>query len=459
MKIIIVGGGKVGHQIGKKLTNEKHDVVIIDDDPDVLARISDEMDVFCVEGNGADYKVQSEAGAGSADILIAATAHDEINMLCCLIAHKLGAKHTIARVRDPEYTVQLDFLKDELGLSMAINPELAAADEIARLLRIPSALNVELFARGRVELVEFRIGEGNPLIGLSLMQIYKKYQIKILICAVQRGAEVIIPNGEFGLKQGDRLHITASHEEMARFFRTVYPDKKRKVKTVMVCGGSRIAYYLSLALSKVGVQVKIIESNARRAEQLSEDLDSALIICGDSTDHDLLIQQGINSVDAFVSLTGMDENNIISGLFAKWQGAGRVIAKVNNEGLCSIVPENELDCIISPKTITANQILTFVRAMDCSPEGSNVETVHQMVGGKIEAIEFSAKGNHPMYGRPLKELKRSLHKDLLIACIVRGEKTIIPGGDDCIKAGDQVIVVTKHILFNDLTDVLTENLQ
>ena len=427
MKIIIVGGGKVGHQIGKKLTNEKHDVVIIDDDPDVLARISDEMDVFCVEGNGADYKVQSEAGAGSADILIAATAHDEINMLCCLIAHKLGAKHTIARVRDPEYTVQLDFLKDELGLSMAINPELAAADEIARLLRIPSALNVELFARGRVELVEFRIGEGNPLIGLSLMQIYKKYQIKILICAVQRGTEVIIPNGEFELEQGDRLHITASHEE--------------------------------LALSKVGVQVKIIESNPRRAEQLSEDLDNALIICGDSTDHDLLIQEGINSVDAFVSLTGMDENNIISGLFAKWQGAGRVIAKVNNEGLCSIVPENELDCIISPKTITANQILTFVRAMDCSPEGSNVDTVHQMVGGKIEAIEFSAKGNHPMYGRPLKELKRSLHKDLLIACIVRGEKTIIPGGDDCIKAGDRVIVVTKHILFNDLTDVLTGNLQ
>ena len=227
----------------------------------------------------------------------------------------------------------------------------------------------------------------------------------------------------------------------------------------MVCGGSRIAYYLSLALSKVGVQVKIIESNPRRAEQLSEDLDSALIICGDSTDHDLLIQEGINSDDAFVSLTGMDENNIISGLFAKWQGAGRVIAKVNNEGLCSIVPENELDCIISPKTITANQILAFVRAMDCSPEGSNVETVHQMVGGKIEAIEFSAKGNHPMYGRPLKELKRSLHKDLLIACIVRGEKTIIPGGDDCIKAGDRVIVVTKHILFNDLTDVLTGNLQ
>ncbi|MBR6007385.1 MAG: Trk system potassium transporter TrkA [Clostridia bacterium] len=455
MNIVIVGAGKVGKQIGIKLTSEGHDVVLIDNDPEVLSRSSNEMDAICIEGNGADYRVQREAGVAGADVLIAATAHDEVNMLCCLIAHKLGAKRTIARVRDPEYTAQLDFLKEELGLSMAINPDLASSEEIERHLRIPSALNVELFARGRVELVELRLNAESPLVGLQISEINRKFQIKILVCAVQRQDHVYIPKGNFVLAAGDKLHITAAPEEMSRFLRMAYPEKRKKVKTVMISGGSRIAYYLSRSLEKAGIQVKIIESNPQRATFLSEELPHALVILGDSTDHELLAEEGVENVDAFIAVTGMDENNIISGLFAKWKGARSVIAKVNNENLIGALPDNSLDGIISPKQLTANKILTFVRAMSCSPEESNVETVHELVGGRIEALEFLAKGSHPMYGVPLKELSRYLHKDLLIACIVRHGKTIIPDGNDVILAGDRVIIVTMHKMFNDLADILT----
>jgi trk system potassium uptake protein TrkA len=316
MNIVIVGAGKVGKQIGIKLTREGHDVVIIDNDKDVLSRSGNEMDAICVEGNGADYRVQREAGVAGADVLIAATAHDEVNMLCCLIGHKLGAKRTIARVRDPEYTAQLDFLKEELGLSMAINPELAASEEIERLLRIPSALNVEFFARGRVELVEVRLNADNPLIGHQLVEINRKFQFKVLVCAIQRGENIIIPKGDFVLEAGDKLHVSAAPEEMARFLRTAYPEKRKRVRTVMISGGSRIAYYLARSLDKVGVQVKIIESNPQRATFLSEELPHALVMLGDSTDHELLVEEGVETVDAFIALTGMDENNIIGGLFA-----------------------------------------------------------------------------------------------------------------------------------------------
>ena len=454
MNIVIVGAGKVGRLIALKLTAEGHDVVVIDSDADVVSRSDNEMDAICMVGNGADYRVQREAGAATADLLIAATAHDEVNMLCCLIAHKLGANRTIARIRDPEYAAQMDFMKEELGLSMVINPDLTAAEDIERLLRIPSALNVEYFARGRVELVELLLSPGNPLENLALVDIYRNFRIKILICAVQRGEDVFIPNGSFVLRAGDRLHVSASPEEMSRFLRMAYPEKRRKVKTVMICGGSRIAYYLSHALEKLGVQVKIVENDPKRAASLSELLPHALIISGDSTDHELLMEEGVENVDAFVALTGLDENNIISGLFAKWKGASSVIVKVNNENLTGILPASSLDAIISPKQLTASKILTFVRAMSSSPESSNVETVHELLGGRIEALEFSARGSHPMYGVPFRELRNRMHKDVLIACIVRHGRTIIPDGSDAIHSGDRVIIVTKHKMFNDLADIL-----
>lgn len=455
MNIVVVGAGKVGITVAKKLSLEGHDIVVIDENREVLDRAANEMDAICIEGNGADYRVQRDAGVADADVLIAATAHDEVNMLCCLIAHKVGAYRTIARVRDPINSAQLNFLREELGLSMAVNPDLAAAEEISRILRIPSALNVETFAKGKVELVGIRLGQDNPLCGLSLMDFHRKFHIKVLICAIQRGENCYIPKGDFVLEVGDKLHITAGPEELAKFLRTVYPDKQKKIRNVMVIGGSRIAYYLTHEVERADIQVKIIESNLERATFLSEELKSALVIHGDNTDHDLLMEEGLDSADAFIALTGMDETNIISGISAKWQGAGTVIVKVNNENLTSVLPENAIDSVISPKQITANKILTFVRAMSCSPDESNVETVHELVGGRIEALEFSAKGNFPMYGVPLKELNRHLHNELLIACIVRHGKTIIPGGDDCILSGDSVIIVTKKKMFNDLSDILT----
>ena len=455
MNIVIVGAGKVGKTIAKKLTYEGHDVVIIDNNADVLSRSSNEMDAICIDGNGADYRVQRDAGVSTADILIAATAHDEVNMLCCLIAHKLGAKRTIARVRDPIYSAQMDYLKEELGLSLSINPELAAAEEISRLLRIPSALNAEVFAQGKVELIGIRLDKDNPLCDMILNDIYKRLKIKLLVCAVQRGSECFIPNGDFMLQAGDKIHITAPPEELAKFLRTTVPEKKRKVKAIMICGGGRIAYYLTKMLEKLGTQVKIVETNPQRAAFLSEEFPHALVICGDNTDHDMLLEEGIDSTDAFIALTGMDETNIITGLSAKWQGASSVIVKVNNEDLIGALPESALDAIISPKQITANKILAFVRAMSCSPEESNVETVHELLGGRIEALEFIARGSHPMYGVPLKKLGKYLRKDLLIACIVRHGKAIIPGGEEFIRTGDRVIIVTKQKMFNDLADILT----
>lgn len=458
MKIIIVGGGKVGRRLARKLSEEGNDISVIDSNPDVTSKIDSEMDVFCVEGSGADYQNQKEVGANHADLLIAATAHDEVNMLCCLIAHKLGTRHTIARIRDPLYNAQLDFLKDDLGLSMVINPDLAAAEEIARLLRIPSAMNVEVFARGRVELVEMHVEANNPLIGFSLMDIYSKHRIKVLICAAVRGSDVIIPRGDFVIHPGDRLYITASSEQMAKFLRAISPDKRKKVRTAMICGGGRIAFYLTKLLERSGIQVKIFESNPERAAELSNELKHALVMNSDITDHDLLIEEGLNETDAFVALTGIDEMNIISGLFAKRQSQGKVVIKVNNENLIDVMPADMLGSIVSPKQITANRITAFVRAMSCSPEESNVETVYELVGGRIEALEFNAKGNLKLFGVPLKKLSSHLHKELLIACIVRGGKTIIPGGDDFIQAGDSVVIVTKKKKFNDLADILTSEI-
>lgn len=456
MKIVIVGAGKVGKSIGKRLTGEDHDIAFVDNNADVLNRIINEMDVQCVVGNGADYRVLCDAGVTGADVLIAATAHDEINMICCLLGHKLGVKRTIARVRDPMNADQLGFLKEELGLSLAINPELEAAREISRLLRIPSALSVEVFAGGKVELVGVRLSANNPLCGMSLYEVNKKYKAKVLVCAVQRGNDCYIPNGNFVLAAGDKLHFTAPPKDMSDFLHTAYPNKQRKIKSVMICGGGRITYYLAKNLIMEGITPTIIESDLTRANFLVDEFGRRInVIHGQITDNDLLLELGISSVDAFVALTGMDETNIISGISAKWKGAGNVIAKVNNEELVSAIPADLIDALISPKQITSNQILSFVRAMSCSPEESNVETVHELVGGRIEALDFIAKGNHPMYGVPLKKLNHYMHKDLLVAAIVRDGKVIIPDGNECILQGDSVVIVAKHRMLNDLADILS----
>ena len=396
-------------------------------------------------------EVQERAGVPHSDLLIAATSADEVNMLACLVGKKLGAKHTIARVRNPEYFQQINKLKDDLGLSMAVNPELAAAEEISRLLRFPSALKIDTFARGRVELVEIKIPPHSVLDGMPLWAIYKEFQVKILICAVQREGEVYIPSGDFVLQAGDKINLTASHLEIARFFRTI-GIFRTGVKSVMIIGGGRVAYYLAKELLALHVRVKIIEMDYRRCEDLCEVLPEAVIIHGDGTDKELLQEEGLEKTDALVCLTGMDEENIVVSLYAKAKKVSKVIAKINRINFDEILDALDIDGFISPKTIAASNIVRYVRAMQNSVGSSNVETLHKLINDRIEALEFKVREKSSVVGVPLKNLKTK--DELLVATIIRGGRVIIPGGNDSIEVGDSVIIVTRNKHLMDLKDIL-----
>lgn len=450
MKIVIIGDGKVGHKLTAQLSEENYDVVLIDQNEGKLKEAVNELDIFCITGNGADAVIQKQADVPHADLVIACASTDEMNMLSCLLAKRLGARYTIARVRNPVYYRQIDLLKEDLHLSMAVNPELTAANEISRVLLFPQTSKVETFMKGRVELVEFNIKENSALIGLSLAEIYRKYQIKILVCAVKRDNEVYIPDGDFVLKQGDKMHIAAAHQDLETFFKSV-GHKNAKVKKVLICGGGHVCFYLAGQLLQAGMQVKIIERSQKRCEELCELLPKATIINGDAADHDLLIEEGIGDADAVVALTGMDEENIIMGLFAKTQGVGKIIAKVNEDSRAQMVEGLGIDCIISAKSATADAIMSYVRARNNSASSANVETMYQLLGGKVEALEFIIKAECGFTNVALKNLKTK--RNNLIACIGRKRRIIIPNGDDHIEVGDSVIVVTKdHI--NDFRDIL-----
>ncbi len=451
MKIVIIGDGKVGYKLARQLSAENYDVVMIDSNEKKLKYAVDRLDIACVTGDAADAEVQRQADVPHADLVIACTSADECNMLSCLIARRLGARHTIARVRNPIYYKQIGLLKEDLHLSMAVNPELIVADEISRLLLFPDASKIETFAKGRVELIEYPIRNESRLIGMSLADMYGRFRIKLLVCAVEHDGDVLIPDGDYEIREGDRLHIAVSHSEMERFFR-MFGKHKGKIKKVVICGGSRVAYYLALQLGRLGMQIKIIERDVDRCEELCELLPKATIINGDATDHDLLLEEGIEEADAFVGLTGIDEENIITALFAGKQGASKIIAKVNEDRRASMVEDLGIDSIVSAKTATADAILSYVRARNNSQGSSNVETLYQLVDDKVEALEFIIKSETGYTGIPLKELE--LKTNNLIACISRKRQIIIPGGDDCIEVGDSVIVVTMDAHVEDLEDIL-----
>lgn len=451
MKIVIIGDGKVGYKLAKQLSVENYDVVMIDSNEKKLKYAVDRLDIACVTGDAADVEVQKEADVPHADLVIACTSADECNMLSCLIARRLGARHTIARVRNPIYFKQIGLLKEDLHLSMAVNPELIVADEISRLLLFPDASKIETFVKGKVELIEYAIPEDSKLIGITLADMYAKFQIKLLVCAVEHGGDVLIPDGDYKICKGDRLHIAVSHFEMERFFR-MFGKHKGKIRKVIICGGGRVAYYLAVQLCKLGMQVKIIERDEKRCEELCERLPKATIINGDATDHDLLIEEGIEEADAFVGLTGMDEENIITALFAKSQGASKIIAKINEDRRASMVEDFGIDSIVSAKTATADAILSYVRARKNSQGSANVETLYQLVDERVEALEFIIRSETAYTGVPLKQL--ALKSNNLIACIARKRHIIIPGGDDSMEVGDSVIVVTMDSHIEDLGDIL-----
>lgn len=451
MKIVIIGDGKVGYKLAKQLSVENYDVVMIDSNEKKLKYAMDRLDIACVTGDAADAEVQKEADVPHADLVIACTSADECNMLSCLIARRLGARHTIARVRNPIYFKQIGLLKEDLHLSMAVNPELIVADEISRLLLFPDASKIETFARGKVELIEYAVTEDSKLLGITLAEMYARFQIKLLVCAVEHGGDVLIPDGYYEICKGDRLHIAVSHLEMERFFR-MFGKHRGKIRKVIICGGGRVAYYLAVQLCKLGMQIKIIERDVKRCEELCELLPKATIINGDATDHDLLIEEGIEDTDAFVGLTGMDEENIITALFAKSQGASKIIAKINEDRRAKMVEDFGIDSIVSAKTATADAILSYVRARNNSQGSTNVETLYQLVDEKVEALEFIIRSATRYTGVPLKDL--ALKSNNLIACIARKRQIIIPGGDDCIEVGDSVIVVTMDSHIEDLEDIL-----
>lgn len=451
MKVVIIGNGKVGSNLSAQLVSEGHDVTVVDTRASALEKSKNTQDILCIEGNGATAEVQLEAAVNKAGLLVATTPYDELNMLCCLIAKKLGAKKTISRVRNPEYFKQTELIREDLGLSMIINPECTTADEIFRVLVFPSAAKLEVFGKGRVELVEYKLSENSKIINMSLAEIYKQTKLKILICAVVRDGEIFIPGGDFVLRAGDRISISASHKDIESFFR-VTGLLKDKIKTVMIVGGGRICYYLAMQLLSIGMRVKIIENDYERCEELAELLPKAIIINGDGTDQELLMEEGITDADSFVALTGIDEENMIMSLYAKNNTNAKVVTKVNRESYIDLSSQIGLDTVMSPKYLTTSSILSYVRSM-ANAAGSNIESLYHIVGNKVEAIEFRISEKIPgLVGIPLKELE--LKNNMLICAIIRKRDAIVPGGNDRIELGDSVVVVSKEHRFSDITDIL-----
>lgn len=452
MKIIIVGAGKVGSALTQQLSAE-HKVTVIDQNPQLIDNIINIYDVMGVCGNGASYEVQKEAETGRADLLIATTSSDEINILACLVAKKLGVEHTIARIRNPEYEKQLRFMRNELGLSMSINPEKAAAREIARVLRFPAAMKLESFSKGRLELVEYRLPEGSALHGMQLSDLYKNIRVRVLICAVARRGETIIPSGDFTLQSGDKIYLTSSPDQLSQFFRHLGVFRDR-ASSVMIVGASKICYYLASELLGMGMSVKIIDQSEQRCIQMSERLPKALVIVGDGTDSELLHEEGIEQTDAFVAITGIDEANILMSMSAaKQAGDCKVIAKINRKSLVDLVSNEEMiDSVVSARSVTTELIVQYVRAME-SASGAKIKTLHRLVDGAVEALEFGVTADVPFIGVPLKNLK--LKSGILLAGIVRQNgRIVIPSGNDELCLNDDVIVVTTNMTLQDIHDIL-----
>lgn len=449
MKIIIVGCGKVGTTLAEHLYKEGHDITIIDHHREKLNTLADRIDVLAVEGNGASIKTQREAGVKSAELLIATTNSDELNLLCCLIAKKTGNCQTIARIRDPEYYSEMRYIRDELNLSMVINPEQAAAAEIARIIKFPTAIKIDSFARGRVELIKLIIPKESSLDRMKLSDIDHKR--KILICLVERDEEVIIPHGDFMLKEGDKISFIASHSAALHFFKSAGVVVSNSIHSIILIGGGKISYYVAKRLEETNISVKIIERDFDRCNSLSEALPKTIIINGDGTDQKLLDEEGIADVDAICSFTGIDEENILLSLYAGRHTDAKLITKIDRITFEEVISNMNLGSVVNPTSVTANSIVRYVRAMENS-KGSNVEIMYKIAGGKAEALEFRVNEDSQIVGKPLSELK--LKSSLIVASITKSGKATTPNGQSIIEVGDSVIVVSTETGLNDLEDIL-----
>ncbi len=451
MNIVIVGSGKVGGKLVERLCREEnHNITVIDIKNNVLRDVVNTYDVMGVNGSGANLDTLKEAGIEEADILIAVTGSDEINLLTCLVARKISKCNTIARVRSPEYSKELQLFKEDLGLAMIINPEYTTASEIARALKFPSAIQIDTFAKGRVEILKFRIQENSVLSDMKIVDMAPKLNCDILVCGVERNEDVSIPGGDFVLKAGDFISIVATAKAAGDFIKKC-GIKTNKVKDTMIVGGGATAVYLANRLIKAGINVKIIEQNEQRCEALCSLVPKATIINGDGTENRLLLEEGIEKAESFVALTNIDEENILLSLYAKTKNNGKVITKINRIAYDEVISNLGLDTIIYPKDIMAEYIVRFVRAKNNSI-GSNIETMHDILDGKAEALEFRIKENSPISNQTIESL--SLKDGIIIACINRNGVIMTPRGKDVILPGDTVIVVTVNKGFKDISDIL-----
>ena len=439
MNIVVIGIGKVGYVLLQQLSQEGHNIVAVDRNVSLLHVCQDKLDVAVVAGNGASVEVQREAGVKDADLMVAVTSSDEVNLLCCMVAHKLGCTNVVARVRNPEYDQQMHLLKSDLGLTFSVNPEKTAAYEIFHLLQFPSFLKREFFSGGRTEMAEVLIPEDSRLSGKRLDQLGDILKHRANICAVERKGKIAIPSGSFELAVGDKLTICAATREMPQLIRQC-GIKTRKINRVLIVGGSNIAAYLSKLLLEYSVSVAIIEESRPRCELLCELLPGASVICGNGTEQSLLLDEGIREADAVVTLTGIDEENFLVSMFANHVGVPKTITKINRMEYSDVFSGTGIDTIVSPKMLTSNQIVRHVRAMSASREGS-VETLYRIVGGQAEALGFTVPEGAPFLNVPLSKLH--LKPNILLASIVRGQRVIIPKGDDCMQAGDSVVVVAE----------------
>lgn len=451
LSIIIVGCGKVGHTLTEQLVREGHDITIVDTDARVIADAAELFDVMGVVGNGASMSVLEDAGVAKADLVIAVTGSDELNLLCCTIAKKAGGElAAIARVRNPDYAEELAYLREHLGLSMIINPELEAATEISRMLSRPRALSVSSFAKGHAELLSFKIPAGCVLCDKKIMELDAIFGFGYLVCAVERSGEVFIPGGPFVLHEGDDITILASTKDGHRVF-SALGMPSHAVSSCMIIGGGKSSYYLAKMLLGQKMDVRIIEKSRERCEELTALLPGAVVLCGDGGDEALLREEGIDSIEAFVPLTGLDEENILLTLYAKRIPGLKTITKINRMTFSDVIGGLDLGSVVYPKYITSETIIAYVRARQ-NTIGSNVETLYHLFGNRVEALEFTVEKDAPVIGVPLMKLKKK--DNLLIACINRKNKVIFPRGQDAIAAGDTVIVVTTHTGFRDISDIL-----
>jgi len=450
MNIVIIGGGTVGAAICSQLATEKHNITVIDTNAETIDDITNVCDAQGILGNGAEISVLRKAATDKADVVVAVTSNDEVNILCCAVAKKLGALHTVARVRNPVYSELMQFMRSEMNLSLTINPELAVAKEIYRMLRFPAAAKIDTFFRGRVEMAEFVIPADSPICGSTLNDLRARLNIRFLVCGVLRGENVHIPSGFFVLQAGDVLCVTIPDEDVSRFFAAV-GARKRPIKDVMIVGGGRITYYLQALLQKAHISSTVIEKDRALCDALAEEY-SCTVICGDGTRQELLMEEGLERSDAMLALTDKDEENAIISMYAKTRGVGKAITLIRSTPYVTFFKGVGLESIVSPRSSTAAFIVRFARSM-ANTRGSAIESLHRLLSDRVEALEFRVTQEiQGLTGVPLKNMNAK--KGVLIACLMHRDKVIIPTGDDVISNGDSVIVVTTGGHLRNLEDIL-----